>query len=217
MRYALWLVTPFAVLALAGPANAQLAYQFADAAGNPQTVFSVVEGNTLPIRIYLRDTTTGAPTLGANGGLGSSAVRLSYTNSSVASIAIPGGVAGAIPPWESGNSTGSVAGSSAALNVGIFTVQPNGALPQGDRIFLGTFTFTASSVGTSSLTAADPNPASNFDTTYYSNGDGLDTLISTASATLNVTPVPEPAALLLAAAGLGVRSVLRRVRAARRG
>jgi hypothetical protein len=196
-----------AVLGLAAPAQAQLQYQFADATGAASASFNVQVGSTVAVRVYLRDTTGGAPTLGANGGLGAAAVRVSYTNSasaSIASDAVP-----SIPPWEYGTTLGTVAGASAVVNDGSDIA---GVLPSGDRILLGTFTFTGHAVGSSSLTALDPNPGSGTDTAYYGNGAGLDALIGTATATVNVTPVPEPAVLALAAGVLSAGAALRRTR-----
>lgn len=189
-----------AVLALASPASAQLQYQFADGTGTASSTFSVPVGGTVSIRVYLRDTTGGAPTLNANGGLGSAAVRVSYTNSGVASVAnLATDVVAAVPPWEFGTTAGSVANTSAVLNDTLDT-SPTGVLPTGDRIFIGTFTFTANAEGTSNLTAADPNPGIGFDTTHFSNGANLDGMISNATATITVTPVPEPGTILGVAA-----------------
>lgn len=189
-------IAALAVLVLASPASAQLQYQFADSAGTATSTFSVPVGGTVAIRVYLRDTTGGAPTLNANGGLGSAAVRVSYTNSGVASIANIGtDIVAAVPPWDFGTTAGSVANASGVLNDTI-DISPAGALPTSDRIFIGTFTFTANAEGTSNLTAADPNPGNGFDTTHFSNGAGLDAVISNATATITVTPVPEPATVL---------------------
>ena len=200
-----------ALLAFAGTANAQLQYQFADGVGTVSSTFTVPVGGAVSVRVYLRDTTPGAPTLSADGGLGAAAVRVSYTNAGAASIsnlttdAVP-----AVPPWDFGTTTGSVANASAVLNNGV-DISPQGVLPSADRIFVGTFTFTGNAVGTSSLTAADPNPANGLDTSYFNTGLGLDGLISSSTATVTVVPVPEPGALLgVAAVVLCAGGVLRR-------
>ena len=73
-----------------------------------------------------------------------------------------------------------------------------GVMPDGDgRILLGTFTLTGQSLGSASLSALDPNPGTNFDTTRFATGVGIDDLLAPASVTVFVVPVPEPAGVLL--------------------
>lgn len=191
MRIVAFLLTWAFAITLVSRADAQVLYQFADGTGAPTNTFNVVVGDTVSIRIYLLDTTPGAPTLSANGGLGSAAVRLSYSNAAAANIPnLTTGAVPATPPWLFGTTNGSVANASAVLNnASNFST---GVTPVLDRILLGTFTFTGQSAGVSNLTAGDPNPGSNTDTTYFLGGTGLDSLIGSSNAVLTVVAVPEP-------------------------
>jgi hypothetical protein len=179
-------------IAVAGRTHAQISYQFADSTGTPTNSFNVEVESTVAIRIYLFESTSGAPTLSANGGLGSAAVRLSYSNAAAANIPnLTTGAVPATPPWLFGTTNNSVANASAVLNnASNFST---GVTPVLDRVLLGTFTFTGQSIGVSNLTAGDPNPSSNTDTTYFVGGAGMDTLIGSSNAVLTVVaPVPEP-------------------------
>src|SRR5205823_12682205 len=91
-RYRAWALA-IVVLALAGePVFAQttIVYEFANATtGLAQSVFAVPVGQKVPVRIYLHETTPGAPLLSDSGhGLGSGGVRLTYIPATTASIAV---------------------------------------------------------------------------------------------------------------------------------
>jgi hypothetical protein len=223
--------TPLAALALgalalsAPPAPAQIVYEFADATtGAAQTDFSVPAGGALPIRIYLHELTPGAPLFHSAGGLGTGAVRLSFDTPpgvaglSVADVAAATAANGG--PWDFGTPTLSALGTSAALAVGAL---PAGVPPDAPgRVLLGTFTLHGLAPGTLTLGAADPNPATGFDTSSFAIGANAiplinyDPLITAGAARLTVTPVSEPGGLGLAclAASLGWAAYRRR-RAAR--
>jgi hypothetical protein len=214
-----------ALLLTGGSARAQIVYEFADATtGAAQTTFSMSVGGALPVRLYLHELTPGAPLFHSAGGLGSGAVRLSFNT--------PPGVAGLSAadvtpattatggPWDFGTPSLSPSGTSAALADAALAagVQPDA---QG-RILLGTFTLHGLAPGAVALGAADPNPAIGFDTSSFAAGaDGAplindDPLIAAATATLTVSPVPEPAGVLAAgAAAAGLAGAARRIRRAR--
>ena len=203
-----------AVLLTCGSVRAQIVYEFVDATtGLTQNNFIVPIGGTLPIRVYLHELTPGAPMFHSAGGLGSAAVALSFAN--------PPGVAGLsladITPatttnggaWDFGTPTLSPSGTSASVSVGQFTT---GVAPDASgRVLLGTFALHGQAPGILTLTAADPNPLIAFDTSSFAAGANFiplinyDPLITAGSATLTVTPVPEPSGLLVTfavAAGL---------------
>lgn len=195
-----------AVLAAVGPAPAQLRYAWADAAGNPVSAATITApGGSVDLRVYVVDTSAGAGVLNANGGLGSSGVRVSFNS--------PGGVvsAGAFtagPAWAFGTNNDPLTtppANSKVLNVGALTVGVTPATGE-NRVLLGTVTLTGLAAGTTSVSLLDPNPASNFNTTDYDIGGGLDNLFSgTPVLIVTYAPVPEPAGLLAVAALLALR------------
>ncbi|HVK11129.1 MAG TPA: PEP-CTERM sorting domain-containing protein [Gemmataceae bacterium] len=200
------------------PSSAQqpLVYEFAKDTGEPTNSFEVVEGQTIRVRVYLKEREAGAPKLNSNNGLLTSAVRVTYGASSAATVKdLDKDVTGAIPPWADALKNGSNA-DSAVLNLTTSITATEGVKPTGDRVFLGTFTFTGNQVGTVNLTAADPNSSSDFDTFSFSGSIGYDPLIDPGTAVLTVVPVPEPATMLaVGAAGLAGLTAVRRRRAAR--
>jgi hypothetical protein len=208
----------FAIICLVAapaPAAAQdkpLVFEFADNAGVAASAFTVTEAQTIRIRVYLLERNAQGTVLTGDGGLGTSAVRVTYGAASAATIANPSDIAPAIPPWADGTTSGTNA-DSGVLN--LLSPTNQGVLPTGGRVFLGTFTFTGHRPGAVTLGAVDRNPASNFDTTTFTNGNALDQLIDPGAATLTVAPVPEPATVqLIGTAGLaalgGVRCARRR-------
>ena len=84
----------------AGPAPAQIVYEFFNnpigSGGTQQTVFSMPADSTLPIYVYIHDTSTnagnpsGGATFASDGGLSGAAVRVSYSNSALASVVLAG-------------------------------------------------------------------------------------------------------------------------------
>ncbi len=208
-----WMILVLGMALTAGSARAQIAYEFANSAGVPQSSFLINGiGGTVQIQVYLHETTSGAPELNSLGGLGTSAVRLTYNSpSGIAAVQGIPDVVGAIPPWSFSTTNGSGDfSSSAVLNVASFS----GVLPDSNgRILLGTFTFHGVSAGTVNLTAVDPNPGTNTDTTHFSGGIGIDSIISGGTATLVVSPVPEPVLSTVAAsAALALAGLYRRIK-----
>jgi hypothetical protein len=84
------------------------------------------------------------------------------------------------------------------------------------EVFLGTFRFTGLAGGTASIQATHFSTGD--DTLTFRTGTVLDSRISSATATLTVAPVPEPAGLVLVGAGLlGIAAVRFRGRRPRPG
>jgi hypothetical protein len=213
VRKPTWAAAVAALVCLAPPAPAQVAFQFARDDGTAQTTFSVVQGQTINIRLYLFDSAAGAPTLSAEGGLSTVGVRVTSGTPSVATLAnLATDVLPAIPPWSSGNSNNSTLPTSAVLNVLNFGAA--GILPDAaGRVLLGTMRFTGLAVGQTALTAADPNPVPGDTTRWNPPFTSIDALLGMGTATLAVTPVPEPTGLALAGLAAAALAVARRRRA----
>jgi hypothetical protein len=199
----------------AGSARAQIAYEFADISGAPQSSFTINGiGGNVQIRVYLHDLSSGASELNSQGGLATAGVRVTYNNpGGFAAVQSSSDVTGAIPPWSSSTTNGSNFSQSAVLN--LFSPFSGGVLPDSNgRVFLGTFTFHGLAPGVETIGAVDPNPGTNFDTTHFNGGVGIDSQLVSGAATINVSPVPEPTVLFAATAGLGLfgRMLSRRTR-----
>jgi hypothetical protein len=222
-RRLLWVAALAGLLWTGRPASAQIIYEFANSAGTAQTTFSVVAGQTVPIRLYIHELTAGAPTLNSQGGLGTGAVRVTFNNpnNTIARVQATTDIAVApSPPWTGGFGTPTIATSgtpplpvSAALTNGSSFAA--GVLPDAaGRILLGTFTFTGLATGTVNLTAVVPNAAGYNTSSFNLNSSNIpvinyDPQLVQGNATLTVTPVPEPGSLalvgLVAAGGLAWR------------
>jgi hypothetical protein len=192
-----------AALVAAAPASAQTfgTFQFADTSGNPVSNFSIAGvGGTADVRLYLLET-DGQSSL-RNTGLFSAEVRVSFNN--------PAGVAAVLaatdiarnPAFDQQLGT-STSAASAILNEQALS-NPAVASPATDpnRVYLGTFHFTAQSAGSVTLTADSPVTSGG---TILNDFTDISSRISSTNATLTVSPVPEPATLgwaVAAAAGL---------------
>jgi hypothetical protein len=218
-------LTVFALACGAVPARAQITYEFFNnmigQGGTQQTNFTMPPNSTLPIYVYMHDTSTnagnpaGGATIASDGGLSGAAIRLSYNNPAVGGITLagpannPSNPLPGNPPWGFGTANGSDA-SSAVLNDSTNVTAVNGVSADANgRIFLGTFTFSSGSTpGTETLTAADPHPTASGDVLSFNSFNSYDSLLQNGTATLNVVGVPEPtnlALVSLAAAGLVAR------------
>jgi len=180
-------------LALAPTVQAALMFEFANSAGVPQSDFSIsAAGGTAEIQLYLRQT---APDMIlSTEGLLSAGVELSY-NGAVAHVAN----AGAVAPNLDFDVLADVSFPD-ANSVGLDLLSSTGVTAVGDRILLGTFTFTGLSNGIMSLSTADLTPVSGVDNTISVGGTVLDELIANATATLqvgDVEVVPEPSSQLV--------------------
>lgn len=195
-----------AVLALVGwaaPARADYEFLLADAAGTATTNFTVVQGSTVDVRVYLLE--TGTTTL-VTTGLSSAGVQVGGFAAGVAAVET---APTAGPAWDSGTGT---AGNPAALRVFQDVGDPVRAAaegPEAGRVLVGTFRFTGVSVGTTAFVTADPGPGAD---TVLADGLVLDGLINNTAGLITVTAIPEPGALALtgAVAGGGLLARLRR-------
>jgi hypothetical protein len=207
------MVTVLALLSLTSAGRADFVWQFTDSAGNTVAGnnFTAGLGSTLDIRVYLLET-NGGTTL-SNSGLSSVGVQLSGSNAN-ANVA----AASAITPNSQFDDTSkSVSGNNSILNDGLFANSVPKAPTSGadaNRILVGTFTFSGSTLGTTNIQAVDPH---SYTDTTDGNGNALDALISSSAATITVAAVPEPGTLLLvglAAAAIGGAGIRRTRRSA---
>jgi len=243
-RFRLWALVILG-LSLAGqPAAAQttLLYEFANAAGVAQTSFTVAPGATIPIRLYLRESTAGAPLMTAHQGMGGAGVRVSFGTGAIAAVnaltdiqpAAGASVVAGRLIWDlpaPGLDPNATAPTSARLLVAKTFANtvgtPQGVVPadfgETQRVFIGTFVFTGKTAGTVPLVAADINPntvgeVANFDGFALDGVDptfgGIAALASGATANLIVAvPIPEPGSMALAGLGIAGLVAYRRRRA----
>jgi hypothetical protein len=197
MRY-LTLAAVTALL-LGGAARADFVYEFATAGtGTFGTAFSVNQGSTLTLQVYLAQTTP-STNLSANG-LSQGGVALQYPSAG-SPFSIPS--SGSITPnpaFLGPNNTS--LGTSGGTTTG--TLQVNSASPVfptatdgggNQAVLLGTVTLNGNTAGTGILSAVLP------DSSGTNNVDGagnfLDSLVHNASAVITVNAIPEPGSLVL--------------------
>jgi hypothetical protein len=182
-----------AVLFGGGAARADYSFVFADGSGNAQSNFTVAQGSTVDVRVYLVQ--SGTSTGLSSSGLASGGVGLTF-NQSVVNLAD----ASKITPNSAFDANSKNLGAgSASLNVSQVLNAPITAPTTGtdaNRILLGTFTFSGVSAGTSLTVTADPHPGAVNDN-VLGDGTALDALIHNSSAVITVTAVPEPGTLVL--------------------
>ncbi|HTK76009.1 MAG TPA: PEP-CTERM sorting domain-containing protein [Gemmataceae bacterium] len=238
-RIRLWALVIIGLSLAVQPAAAQttLLYEFANAAGVPTTTFNVAPGQQIPIRVYLRESTAGAPLMTSQQGMGTVSVRVSFGTGAIAAV-------NAVTDIQPASGASAIAGrtlfdfpssfldptpaapTSARLSNGKFLANAGnpgpGVFPadfgETNRVLIGTFVFTGKSVGNVQLVAADPNPTATGDITNFATGSPpLDTaaiLASGATANLIVAvPVPEPGTMALAGLGIAGLVAYRRRRA----
>jgi len=188
-------------------ANAGYVYEFA-IGGNATTANSPVEllvGDTVNIQVYIRESVTTVLTAG-NQGLAGAGVRLDISDIAVLSTTladITGGPGFVSPPNRS------VSGSNAILRqTPVSSPFPRVFNDATGAVLVGTFKFTALSVGTATLTTSDPAGAT---TSYFEIGTNvtpimLDSNFASAAnndaLTINVAAVPEPSSMILLGAGI---------------
>lgn len=190
-------------------AQAGYQFQFADSSGNATTSFSVNEGSTVDIRVYLFQSSPDTG-LSSGNGLNSGAVGVTFGNAAAARVQGVGDItpntgsnAGSTPfdgsfrSLDVGGSTTTAVASVYMNTAGTGVTAPTTGA-DANRILLGTFKFTGVTAGDSSTLTVDPNPTEGFDDNVLANGTVLDSLINPQTAVITVTAVPEPSSLLLA-------------------
>ena len=192
-----------ALAATAGPVVAQtsglqLAYAWADAAGNSLSATTVGVGSSVDVRLYLTVTADPNGVVTAGGGFGSAAVRAT----SAAGLSVTAGSSDAgSGRWDFGSTGDLNLPVDIVLNVGMLFA--GGRTPAAGRVLLGTITLRGDTAGDYTVSAADPNPQAG-DITLFNTGQSLDGFLSATPPALSVgvQPVPEPVGLLAAAAVL---------------
>jgi hypothetical protein len=186
-------------------ARADYTFLFTDSSGTASNSFTVKQGQTIDIRVYLAQTssTTGLSSTGLNAG----GVQLNTSTSSIANVTN-------VTANSAFDTNSTNAGSSASVTEHQTTSSAVLAPTSGtdaNRILLGTFTFTGVSTGTTLTVTAVPSTGTSVN--VLGDGTVIDSMIHNASAA--VTVVPEPSSLILtglAAAALGTGLVRRRLR-----
>jgi hypothetical protein len=206
-------------LVLSRPARAQYTYEFAEA-GTFSSSFTVAQGSTVAVQVYLVGTNSAGNNNLASNGLSSGGVGLQYATNGP--FTIPGAssnnpnivgnpafgnsnnsvVNGGNGQFGTGNtSTATVQNTSFGTPVYPSTTDANG----NNAVLLGTFTFTGVSPASGTTIAVTPSSVSNVDGA----GNALDSMITSSSFSITVTAVPEPGSLMLTSLaasvlGLGV-------------
>jgi hypothetical protein len=194
----------------AGAARADYSFVFADGSGTVSNNFTVNQGSTVDIRVYL--TQSGADTGLSSSGLQAGGVQLNF-NQAIANVASSSAIT-PNPAFDANSK--SVGTGTATLNVNQVLTAPVVAPTSGadaNRVLLGTFTFSGISGGTTATFTTDPHPGLNDN--VLGNGTVLDSLIHNSSAVITVA-VPEPGTLVLTGliatgvAGTAIRRVRRK-------
>ena len=179
-----------------------------------RTTYDVVGvGATTTVQVLLSQTAGGVQ-VGPGHELGSAGIVLSFATAGAATVASTSDVTPG-SAWDIGGPDFSTSGPNTLINLGLLSIL--GASDLSSPVLLGTFTFTAQSTGSTTITVSSLTPGSSFSTV---NGDILNSPAS-VSGTITVssgTPaVPEPSSLALAAtAGLfAAFASIRRRRSAR--
>jgi hypothetical protein len=184
-------------LLLGGRARADFQFQFTDSTGAAASAFTINGiGNTVDIRVYLLQ--TGGSTNLTAAGLTDGGVSLQFSSSGHFTVSSASNITPNSAQFAGPNNTSLTtnAGTTSATlqvhnNSGVLA-PTTGA--DANRILLGTFRFTGTSIGSGLTVTALPDPMNpnNVD----GNGVNLDSMIHSSSASISV--VPEPGSLILA-------------------
>jgi hypothetical protein len=194
------------------PNNETFVYEWFQVGGTSPVSgsFAVPQGLTISFEAWIRETSptnllSNAP--GQENGLFSTGVRAVYGTPSILSIAnLPSDIVQNLA-FDDTFTSGATATDAQFVAARDFAAM-EGVLPDANkRIYLGTFTFTASGgVGDSTTITLTDIPPTSQDTFTFMNSYFLDDNISNSNAlTINITPVPEPAlifAMMLGCIGL---------------
>jgi hypothetical protein len=183
------LLLAFGCALLAGAAaRADFTYQFADSTGAAANTFSVQQGATVDVRVYIL--ATGSDTL-TNNGLTAAGVTLNTTSPGVANVTA---VAANTAQFNNGHST--TTGSSASVSEFASAPVTSSGTGASDRVLVGTFTFTGATVGQTLTISAVPGLSPD---NVRADNSNIDTQLTNnaASAFITVTAVPEPGTLAL--------------------
>jgi hypothetical protein len=179
----------------------------------PNSGTITVTGSTsFTMDVYIRETS--ATTVLSTARLFGAGVRASY-NSPGGVISVPNTASIARNP-QFNDAAAFTPTVNAANNFAQFTeavVNPVTDLVSSDvnkRIFLGSFTFQAANVGTTTNTALTALDIPGTQDTITGLGQSIDSLIAPTTITVSVVPVPEPAGLLVLAGAAGGLAALRR-------
>jgi hypothetical protein len=195
----------FTWLVLAGFGHAGLIFEFA-VGGTPQAAIQIPGvGATVPIQVYLRQ--TDGETILTSEGLDFAGIQVSFGS--------PAGIAAV----TANNHIQPGPGFDLITDPPVFTattaeldeLAPLTVFDDANRILLGTFTFTGLALGTTSISVTDLTGGDDLVTGL---GNALDSLITSGSATLTVTPEPSSVALSLLV--VGAASVVTTYRARRK-
>jgi hypothetical protein len=191
-----------------GAARADYQFQFADASGNTSSAFTVNQGSTVDIKVYLVET-NGGTTLSTTG-LSSGGVKLTGYNTGVATVTNAAG-----NPGFDFSTTGIPTATVNNYQDTSPTLKAPTSGADANRILLGTFTFTGVSAGSTLAVTADPGALNDNVLGSGFGATAIDGLIQNASASITVTAVPEPGTIVLTGllatglAGAGFRRVRR--------
>jgi hypothetical protein len=205
----------------AGPLRADYEFEFAQG-GTFGSAFTVNQGSTITLQVYLAQTGGGTSNTLVTNGLTDGGVALQYASNGPFNIVNRSNIVGDTAFTGPNNSTlvdngpgpfGPTNTSTASLQVhNDLAVSPGATDPSGNpALLLGTFTFTGQSAGTGTTITALPSNVSNVD----GMGNNLESFITGNTATINVVAVPEPGTLLLTTllvtgmAGAGLRRLRR--------
>jgi hypothetical protein len=186
------------LLVSAGTSRADYIFTFTDTSGNAIPSNSLTEGagTTFSIEVWLtqRNGSTGLSATGLN----QAGVQLNGYNTSNVTV-------GSITPnddahsgsFNAANTTTSI-NNSGSTGVAILTegyTSPTTGLKGNPSVYLGTFTFTAGSVGTTSTVTALAYAGQ--DNNILADGTVIDSMIANSNLAITVTAVPEPGTMIL--------------------
>ena len=213
LRTVVWLGILLTWLIPASVGRADLMFEFG-VGGTPQSAIQITgPGAKVPIQVFLSQ--TGATTILTDEGLAFAGIKVTFDDPSVAAVLDVNDIVHNPAFDDAFALIKAVNPSSAELNMGVsFTSSPVFPTAGADRIWLGAFTFTGLSEGTTNIGVTDLTIG--FDDIITGLGTPLDGLISAGSGTAEVAAIPEPGSVALSLLLAGGASVVHLVRRRRR-